>query len=372
MPNLSRRMLLRLPAGRPDTRHRLVRAAAIAAAPAALILVAGAAAAIAGPAGSAAGTSPFPGHAAAAAPARAASLAGTAAATRTGPHRDWPSAQGPAINWALSGQATVDSSQSGDPASNAIDGNAGTDWCPNSWEGTLTIDLGQARSLNGLGITLDASSPSADATIQLATTSGQWTTLPTGQNVALDPGSPMYLPLPRGTQARYAQINVKSGTGAPVCVGEFRMFGPDPATAHMALGGDLSFTPQELAAGAHFTDRGVPGTPISIMRANGANYVRMRLWVNPPPGYSNLASDLALAQQVHQAGMRIYLDIMYSDFWADPQHENIPAAWQGQDRCCGRSARSTGPRTPAGTTWPRCSRPASPAPRRATPAATSC
>ena len=330
MPNLSRRVLLRLPAGPPKTprgRHRgLVRAAALAAAPAALILIAGAGAAVAGPAGGAAGTSPFPAHAAAASPAGAA-----AGSARTGPHRNWPWAQGPGINWALSGQASADSSQSGDPASNAIDGDAGTDWCPNSWEGTLTIDLGQARFLDGLGITLDAASPSADATIQLASTSGQWTTLPAAQNIALDPGNPMYIQVPRGTQARYAQINVKSGTGAPVCVGEFRMFGPDPAAAQMALGADLSFTPQELAAGARFTDRGFPGSPISIMRANGANYVRMRLWVNPPPGYSNLASDLALARQVHQAGMKIYLDIMYSDFWADPQHQDIPAAWQGQD-----------------------------------------
>ena len=67
------------------------------------------------------------------------------------------------------------------------------------------------------------------------------------------------------------------------------------------------------------------------MKENGANYVRMRLWVNPPPGYSDLASDLALARSVHAAGMKIYLDIMYSDFWADPQHQDIPAAWQGQD-----------------------------------------
>jgi hypothetical protein len=29
--------------------------------------------------------------------------------------------------------------------------------------------------------------------------------------------------------------------------------------------------------------------------------------------------------------MKIYLDIMYSDFWADPTHQNIPAAWAGQD-----------------------------------------
>jgi arabinogalactan endo-1,4-beta-galactosidase len=99
----------------------------------------------------------------------------------------------------------------------------------------------------------------------------------------------------------------------------------------MALGGDLSFTPQELAAGAQFTDRGRPGNPVEIMRDNGASWVRMRLWVNPPAGYSDLATDLALARAVHAAGMKIYLDIMYSDFWADPQHQIIPAAWQGQD-----------------------------------------
>ena len=57
----------------------------------------------------------------------------------------------------------------------------------------------------------------------------------------------------------------------------------------------------------------------------------MRLWVDPPPGYSDLASDLALARQVHAAGMKIYLDIMYSDFWADPTKQNIPAAWAGED-----------------------------------------
>jgi arabinogalactan endo-1,4-beta-galactosidase len=287
-----------------------------------LILVAGAGAAVAGPAGGAAGTAPFPAHA----------TAITAAQHATGRSRDgWPPRPGLSVNWALSGQASADTAQSGDPASNAIDGDAGTNWCPTAWQGTLTIDLGQARQLDALGITLDAAAPSADATIQLATTSGQWTTVPAAQNIALDPGNPMYVPLPRDTQARFAQLSVKSGTGAPVCVGEFRMFGPGQAAQQLALGGDLSFTQQELAAGARFTDRGFPGTPVQIMRDNGASWVRMRLWVNPPPGYSNLASDLALARMVRAAGMKIYLDIMYSDFWADPQHQNIPAAWQGQD-----------------------------------------
>ncbi len=165
----------------------------------------------------------------------------------------------------------------------------------------------------------------------MASQAGDWHALPSAKNIALDPGQPMYVPLGHESGIRLARLTVYSGTGAPVCVGEFRMYGADPAAARMDRGADLSFTPQEIAAGAHFTDRGRQASPVTIMRDHGANYVRMRLWVNPPPGYSNLSSDLSLARQVRAAGMKIYLDVMYSDFWADPQHQNIPAAWQGQD-----------------------------------------
>jgi arabinogalactan endo-1,4-beta-galactosidase len=237
----------------------------------------------------------------------------------------------PTVNWALSGTATATTAESANPASNAIDGDAGTDWCTSGWTGTLTVDLGQVRALDDLGLTLDSASPSASASISLGTVAGVWQQVPALRDVALDPGSPMYFPLPRGTSARYAALTVYSDTGADVCVGEFRAYGPDPGASIADLGADLSFTPQELAAGAMFSYRGRQGSPVTIMRAAGANYVRMRLWADPPPGYSDLASDLALARQVRANGMRIYLDIMYSDFWADPQHQDIPAAWQGED-----------------------------------------
>ncbi len=237
----------------------------------------------------------------------------------------------PAVNWALSGTATATTAEPGKGAPGAIDGDAGTDWCTSSWTGTLTVDLGQVRSLDDLGLTLDAASPSASATIELASTAGAWQQVRALRDVALDPGNPLYFPLPSGTRARYAELTVYSDTGADVCVGEFRAYGADAAAAGMDFGTDLSFTPQELAAGAAFSYNGRPGTPVTITREAGANYVRMRVWVSPPAGYSDLASDLALARQVHAAGMRIYLDIMYSDFWADPQHQDIPAAWAGQD-----------------------------------------
>lgn len=244
------------------------------------------------------------------------------------------------IDWALSGTATATSSQPGSPPSNAIDGNGATAWCTSSWPDSLTVALGQARKLDGVGITLESASASASASLSLATQPGNWHVVTSARNVALDPGNPMYIPLGsryraashRGPlsntmTARYAELTIYDSGSAPVCVGELRLFGPDPAASHMMLGADMSFTSQELAAGTVFTDRGVAANPIAIMSYNGANWVRFRLWVNPPAGYSSLATDLALARSARRAGLRIFLDIHYSDFWADPGKQCIPAAW---------------------------------------------
>jgi arabinogalactan endo-1,4-beta-galactosidase len=38
-----------------------------------------------------------------------------------------------------------------------------------------------------------------------------------------------------------------------------------------------------------------------------------------------------MARRIKQAHMQFLLDLHYSDFWADPGHQDTPAAWQGQD-----------------------------------------
>jgi len=117
---------------------------------------------------------------------------------------------------------------------------------------------------------------------------------------------------------------------ASLCVGELRALGASP-DAPVALGHDLSFAVQEAAIGNKYTDRGRAALPERILADHGANFVRLRLWLDPPGGYSNLASVLTMARRAHAAGMKILLDFHYSDFWADPQTQNTPAAWQGQD-----------------------------------------
>lgn len=96
-------------------------------------------------------------------------------------------------------------------------------------------------------------------------------------------------------------------------------------------GADLSFILQIEDAGYKFTDQGVTAPVEQLLAIRGMNTVRLRAWVNPPPGYSDLASALVLGRRAHKAGCEILLDLHYSDFWADPLHQATPKAWQGQD-----------------------------------------
>jgi arabinogalactan endo-1,4-beta-galactosidase len=235
------------------------------------------------------------------------------------------------VNLALGATATATSAAGGQTAANAVDGSATTTWCATQWTGAVTVDLGAVRKLDSVGVTLGATAFPSSVAISLATDTESWRPVSSAQNIALDANTPSYVALPRVQSARFAQVTVTTGDGSPACVGEIRLFGADRATDQMMLGADLSFTQQEEAAGTRFTDAGKQSDPVRILRAHGGDWVRMRLWLDPPPGFSDLANDLALARRVKAAGMKIYLDIHYSDFWADPQHQDIPAAWQGQD-----------------------------------------
>ena len=104
-----------------------------------------------------------------------------------------------------------------------------------------------------------------------------------------------------------------------------------PSRALSIRGADLSFTLQELQAGKHFSDRGHVRPVEEILARHGANWSRLRLWVDPPAGYSDLRTTITMARRAKRAGLRVLLDLHYSDFWADPGHQTTPAAWAGQD-----------------------------------------
>jgi arabinogalactan endo-1,4-beta-galactosidase len=65
----------------------------------------------------------------------------------------------------------------------------------------------------------------------------------------------------------------------------------------------------------------------TILAANGVNTVRQRVWVNPSDGNYNLDYNVALAKRAKAAGLSVYLDLHFSDTWADPSHQAIPSGW---------------------------------------------
>jgi arabinogalactan endo-1,4-beta-galactosidase len=96
-------------------------------------------------------------------------------------------------------------------------------------------------------------------------------------------------------------------------------------------GADISFILQEEAVGATYTDRGRTAPVEQLLADRGANWVRLRVWTDPPEGYSDAASALTLAKRAKAAGMKVLLNLHYSDFWADPGKQPTPAMWEGQD-----------------------------------------
>lgn len=95
-------------------------------------------------------------------------------------------------------------------------------------------------------------------------------------------------------------------------------------------GADLSFTLLEEGIGNGTSDNGAEEPVERIIARYGANYVRLRIWVGPSPGWSDLGSALVLARRAHEVGMRLLVNLHYSDTWADSANQSIPAAWRGQ------------------------------------------
>lgn len=100
-------------------------------------------------------------------------------------------------------------------------------------------------------------------------------------------------------------------------------------------GVDVSMLKEEEKLGAVYYDGGICKDAMRILRDHGANYVRLRLWVNPYDKWGNsygggdndFSTDLALAKRANSLGMKILLDFHFSDFWVDPGKQIKPKAW---------------------------------------------
>lgn len=106
------------------------------------------------------------------------------------------------------------------------------------------------------------------------------------------------------------------------------------------VGGDISMITRYEERGAIYKDKN--GSSISNIlpwfKEQGWNAMRVRLFVNPDNASSSdkeegVIQDLnyvkALGKRIKDAGYALVLDLHYSDSWADPGKQTLPAAWNG-------------------------------------------
>jgi arabinogalactan endo-1,4-beta-galactosidase len=107
---------------------------------------------------------------------------------------------------------------------------------------------------------------------------------------------------------------------------------PEPAKNNLIKGADVSWLTEMESAGKKFyTKDGVQMEGIQLMKSLGMNAIRLRVWVNPENGWNNIDDVLVKAKRVRDADMKLMINFHYSDGWADPSKQTIPAAWSDFD-----------------------------------------
>ena len=97
-------------------------------------------------------------------------------------------------------------------------------------------------------------------------------------------------------------------------------------------GGDFSIIKKMEDSGGVYKYKGKPVDALRLFADNGYNYGRVRLFHLPDmegPVCNSLEYTIELSRKIKAAGMKLLLDIHYSDTWADPAHQIKPRAWEG-------------------------------------------
>ena len=105
---------------------------------------------------------------------------------------------------------------------------------------------------------------------------------------------------------------------------------PDNGNINFISAADISSYPEISISNPVFYDlNGKPKDFLLILKENGINTIRLRLWVNPVNEHCGFYEVKRFTRTLKSYGFKIWLTLHYSDTWADPAHQKIPMQWQG-------------------------------------------
>lgn len=119
-------------------------------------------------------------------------------------------------------------------------------------------------------------------------------------------------------------------SGIILCLFTLLLFNKTSTAQEFAIGADLSFLKAAEESGFQFKEDGKVKPGLEIFKDHGYNWIRLRLFHTPTELPNNLDYTIALAQEAKKLGFKFLLDFHYSDTWADPAKQFIPAAWAGK------------------------------------------
>lgn len=100
------------------------------------------------------------------------------------------------------------------------------------------------------------------------------------------------------------------------------------ADLFFAKGADVGWlTEMEASNIKFFNSNGVEQECMQILKDKGINSIRLRVWVNPAKGWNSTKDLVVKAKRAKALGMKLMVDFHYSDDWADPGKQPIPAKW---------------------------------------------
>ena len=95
---------------------------------------------------------------------------------------------------------------------------------------------------------------------------------------------------------------------------------PVSVKAQFANGADIGWLSQMEAQGYVFKDHaGIKKNCLEILKEEGINALRFRVWVNPSGGYCNKKDVAYMAHRADSMGFKVMIDFHCSDTWADPR-----------------------------------------------------
>jgi len=97
-----------------------------------------------------------------------------------------------------------------------------------------------------------------------------------------------------------------------------------------AIGADLSFLKDAEDKEYQFKEDGIPKSGLQIFKDHGYNWIRLRLFHSPTELPNDLEYTISLAKEAKKMDYKFLLNYHYSDTWADPGKQFIPAAWEGK------------------------------------------